>query len=60
MRRMQLTDEVAADLRSRILTGQVRPGAFIRLDDVAAELGCSVTPVREALVTLRGEGLVRS
>ena len=60
MRRMQLTDEVAADLRSRILPGQVRPGAFIRLDDVAAELGCSVTPVREALVTLRGEGLVRS
>nr|WP_212763082.1 GntR family transcriptional regulator [Gordonia araii] len=60
MRRTQLTDEVAGDLRTRILTGQIRPGEFIRLDDVASELGCSVTPVREALVTLRGEGLVRS
>ncbi|GED97803.1 GntR family transcriptional regulator [Gordonia crocea] len=60
LRRTQLTDEVAAELRARILTGQIRSGAFIRLDEVAADLGCSVTPVREALVTLRGEGLVRS
>ncbi len=58
LRRTQLTDEVAAELRGRILTGAIRPGSFIRLDEVAAELGCSVTPVREALVTLRGEGLV--
>ncbi len=60
LRRTQLTDEVASDLRDRILTGQIRPGEFIRLDEVAAQLGCSVTPVREALVTLRGEGLVKS
>lgn len=60
LRRTQLTDEVASELRDRILTGQIRPGQFIRLDDVAADLGCSVTPVREALVTLRGEGLVKS
>lgn len=60
VRRRQLTDEVADRLRERIITGQVRPGEFIRLDEAAAEFGCSVTPVREALVTLRGEGLVRS
>ncbi|MFZ2512736.1 MAG: GntR family transcriptional regulator [Gordonia sp. (in: high G+C Gram-positive bacteria)] len=60
VRRLQLTDEVADRLRERIITGQVRPGEFIRLDEAAAEFGCSVTPVREALVTLRGEGLVRS
>ncbi len=60
LRRTQLTDEVADRLRERIITGQVRPGEFIRLDEAAAEFGCSVTPVREALVTLRGEGLVRS
>ncbi|MCK0439788.1 GntR family transcriptional regulator [Gordonia alkaliphila] len=60
VRRTQLTDEVADRLRTRIITGEVRPGEFIRLDEAAAEFGCSVTPVREALVTLRGEGLVRS
>jgi len=59
-RRMQLTDEVAEELRMRIITGHIRPGAFIRLDETAAEFGCSVTPVREALLTLRGEGLVHS
>lgn len=40
------------------MTAEVRPGNFIRLDEVAAELGVSVTPVREALLTLRGEGMV--
>ncbi|MEP9393100.1 GntR family transcriptional regulator [Gordonia sp. VNQ95] len=58
--RKQLTDEVADHLRTRIMTGDIRPGQFIRLDETASALGCSVTPVREALVTLRGEGLVRS
>ncbi|GAB25026.1 MAG TPA: GntR family transcriptional regulator [Gordonia polyisoprenivorans] len=58
--RRQLTDEVADHLRTRIMTGEIRPGEFIRLDETASALGCSVTPVREALVTLRGEGLVRS
>lgn len=40
------------------MSGEVRPGDFIRLDETAAELGVSVTPVREALLTLRGEGMV--
>ena len=40
------------------MSGEVRPGDFIRLDETAASLGVSVTPVREALLTLRGEGLV--
>lgn len=60
LRRTQVTDEVADRLRTRIITGEIRPGEFIRLDEAAAEFGCSVTPVREALVTLRGEGLVKS
>ena len=58
--RRQITDEVADDLRSQIMTGRLRPGDFVRLDETANAFGCSVTPVREALVTLRGEGLVRS
>ncbi|WP_207546340.1 GntR family transcriptional regulator [Mycolicibacterium monacense] len=58
-RREQLSDEVAGHLRAAIMTGALRPGTFIRLDETAAELGVSITPVREALRTLRGEGMVR-
>jgi DNA-binding GntR family transcriptional regulator len=50
---------VAAHLRTGIMCGALRPGTFIRLDDTAAELGVSITPVREALRTLRGEGMVQ-
>ncbi|TQF68804.1 GntR family transcriptional regulator [Rhodococcus spelaei] len=57
-RRPQLSDDVAVHVRGLIMSGGVRPGEFIRLDETAAELGVSVTPVREALLTLRGEGLV--
>ena len=56
--RPQLSEEVADYVRTRIMSGEVRPGDFIRLDETAATLGVSVTPVREALLTLRGEGLV--
>jgi DNA-binding GntR family transcriptional regulator len=57
-RRPQLADEVAAHLRNMIMSGEVRPGEFLRLDQVAADLGVSVTPVREALAALRGEDMV--
>lgn len=59
IRREQLSDEVAGHLRVRIMSGSLRPGTFVRLDETAAELGTSITPVREALRTLRGEGMVR-
>ena len=59
MRRAQLSDEVAGHLRAAIMSGTLRPGTFIRLDETAAELGVSVTPVREALLKLRGEGMVQ-
>ena len=41
------------------MSGKLRPGTFIRLDETAAELGVSITPVREALLKLRGEGMVQ-
>jgi DNA-binding GntR family transcriptional regulator len=41
------------------MSGKLRAGTFIRLDETAAELGVSVTPVREALLKLRGEGMVQ-
>ncbi|GAA0448507.1 putative GntR transcriptional regulatory protein [Paractinoplanes deccanensis] len=58
MNRPQLAEEVAAELRSRIMSGELRPGARIRLEEVAGRLGVSITPVREALLTLRGEDMV--
>jgi DNA-binding GntR family transcriptional regulator len=59
LRRAQLSDEVAGHLRLAIMSGALRPGTFIRLDETAAKLGVSVTPVREALLKLRGEGMVQ-
>lgn len=60
MHREQLADEVAARLRVDIMTGTLRSGAYIRLDETATHLGVSITPVREALRTLVGEGMVSS
>jgi DNA-binding GntR family transcriptional regulator len=59
VRPMQMADEVAMRLRLAIMSGALRPGMFIRLDETAASLGTSITPVREALRTLLGEGLVQ-
>ncbi|MFV8318323.1 GntR family transcriptional regulator [Mycobacterium sp. 23] len=59
LRRAQLSDEVAGHLRTAIMSGTLRPGTFIRLDETAAQLGVSITPVREALLKLRGEGMVQ-
>ncbi|OBA83951.1 GntR family transcriptional regulator [Mycobacterium sp. 1164966.3] len=59
LRRAQLSDEVAGHLRAAIMSGKLRPGTYIRLDETAAELGVSITPVREALLKLRGEGMVQ-
>ncbi len=60
VRREQMSDEVAGHLRAAIMSGTLLPGTFIRLDETAAQLGVSITPVREALRTLRGEGMVLS
>jgi len=56
--RAQLGDEVASYLRDLIMSGQLS-GEYVRLERVAETLGVSVTPVREALLSLRAEGFVR-
>lgn len=57
-RRPQLSEDVAGSIRQQIVTGTLKPGTFVRIEEAAVELGVSATPVREALVALRGEGLV--
>ncbi|MEV6964239.1 GntR family transcriptional regulator [Hamadaea sp. NPDC051192] len=54
----QLSETVASLLRDRIMSGQLRPGERIRLEEVAQETGLSITPVREALLMLRAEDMV--
>src|SRR6202040_1046197 len=56
--RPQLSDDVARFIRRRIFDGTYAAGSYVRLDQLAAELGISVTPVREALFALRAEGLI--
>jgi DNA-binding GntR family transcriptional regulator len=56
--RAQLSEDVARFVRRRIFDGTYAAGKYIRLDQLAVELGISVTPVREALVALRAEGLL--
>lgn len=48
----------AGELRDRILTGRLRPGDRLDLDQITGEFGISRTPVREALLELSFEGLV--
>jgi DNA-binding GntR family transcriptional regulator len=53
-----LVDEVAREIQKRILEGAIPVGAWIRQETLAAELGVSRTPVREALRQLQAGGLV--
>lgn len=56
--RPQLSEDVARFVRRRIFDGTYPAGGYIRLEQLASELGVSVTPVREALFGLRAEGLL--
>ena len=52
-------DWVAEIIRERIIVGAYPRGRQLKQADLAAELGVSITPVREALLTLEAEGYVR-
>src|SRR5881227_2727330 len=51
-------DEAALLIRRMIFEGELRPGERVPQDDVAAILGISRIPVREALIALEREGWV--
>jgi len=55
---MSTTDRVEQRLRQGLLRGDYPPGAWLRQDDLAAELGVSKIPVREALQRLAAASLV--
>lgn len=53
-----IVDEVVRAIREMIVQGKVAPGEKLSENALAAELGVSTTPVREAIALLRREGLV--
>jgi DNA-binding GntR family transcriptional regulator len=57
-RRKQLPEEVAVYVREQIMSGNLRPGQFLRMEPIAEAVGVSITPVREGLVALSSEGFV--
>jgi DNA-binding GntR family transcriptional regulator len=52
------TQYVLEEIKRRILTGKLTPGQALVETELAAQFGVSKTPVREALKTLAGTGLV--
>ena len=48
---------VAADVRQRVLSGDLRPGTRLSQQQIATEYGVSRMPARDALQTLANEGL---
>jgi DNA-binding GntR family transcriptional regulator len=53
-----LVDEVAQKIQSRILSGSIPIGSWLRQESLATEFGVSRTPIREALRKLQASGIV--
>lgn len=56
--RKRATDEVYEALRDGILNRLFLPGERMQVDEIAAKLGVSLTPVRHAIQQLATEGLI--
>ncbi len=58
-RHEQLSEFVARHVREAIMVGELTAPSYIRTERLAADLGVSPTPVREALMILQAEGAVQ-
>jgi len=54
-----LSDRIYIHLKESIMKGDIKPNQRVMEKDIAAEFGISTTPVREAILRLSGEGLIR-
>ncbi len=52
-----LKEDIFDALLEKIISGQYKPGDWLRQEDIASQLGVSMTPVREALDLLDAAGL---
>ena len=57
---LSLRNQVLNQLRIRILNGKIAPKERLYEEKLAATIGSSRTPVREALHILEKEGLIQS
>lgn len=55
---LSLRDRVLERVRADIVSGRSGPGAMYSVPSLAAELGVSTTPVREALLELSNRGMI--
>jgi DNA-binding GntR family transcriptional regulator len=60
LNRESAADLVATEVRRAILTGAMPPGSRIKPTELAAQLGVSRMPIRQALSLLEREGLVKT
>lgn len=51
-------EAIVQQLRHEIVSGALPPGTVVKDAEVAARLGVSITPVREAIAQLAAEGLI--
>lgn len=58
LKSVSLREQAREALRTRIVLGEIEPGRVESVINVAAELGVSVTPVREAVMDLANLGIV--
>lgn len=58
--RKPLREHIREELLTRINRGDFAPGTDINEAELAGQLGVSRTPLREALITLAGEGILTS
>ncbi|PSL00869.1 DNA-binding GntR family transcriptional regulator [Murinocardiopsis flavida] len=59
LKRVSLVDQAVADLRARIVDGQLEPGTPLTEALVGEQLGIARPTTREVLLRLHGEGLVQ-
>ena len=55
-----LREQAVRVIRARIITGEIEAGEIYSAPSLAARLGVSATPIREAMLDLVSEGLVES
>lgn len=57
-RATSLRDQVSESIRAGLITGELAPGEIYSAPQLAAQMGVSATPVREAMLYFEREGMV--